>query len=105
MNLHLRFSPIASKLGLSFAACLFFPVITPAQANDPQPQDATRGILAAVDRPQSRTDRPGKSHRMPPHAVNPNPGKAGIVRINAGDCNQGTTADATIGTSVRNQLS
>jgi hypothetical protein len=37
-------------LGISVVACLFVPVNTPAQPNDPRPQNATRTILAAFDR-------------------------------------------------------
>lgn len=50
MNLHLWFSRIAPKLGLSVAACILFPAITLSQETDPQPQDAATAILAAFDK-------------------------------------------------------
>jgi hypothetical protein len=37
-------------LGLSVVARLLIPIITLAQSNDPQPQDATKAILAAFDK-------------------------------------------------------
>src|SRR5580700_10543839 len=50
MSIHLRSYGAATMLGLSVAACLLVPVITLAQSNDPQPEDATTAILAAFDK-------------------------------------------------------
>jgi len=50
MSIHLRSYGAATMLGLSVSACLLVPVITLAQSNDPQPEDATTAILAAFDK-------------------------------------------------------
>jgi hypothetical protein len=50
MSIPLRSYRVATMLGLSISAGLLVPIITLAQSNDPQPQDATTAILAAFDK-------------------------------------------------------
>jgi hypothetical protein len=50
MSIYLRSFGVTTMLGISVVACLFVPLNTPAQPNDPRPQDATTAILAAFDR-------------------------------------------------------